>query len=368
MPTYFDPPSGPNQWGWLHVYPQPVFYGAAPEEIEQITVGVAQNAAHNQLAPMSHKDGAYGRSWHKGRRNPAPNAVMHGFNFQEQFDRAIQVDPPFIFITGWNEWVAQRKLRFHGGITVYTSEEHSYYPEGMFVDQFDHEYSRDIEPMEGGHTDNYYYQMIANIRRYKGVRKPQPPSAPKTIRIDGKFEEWDDVEPEFRDAIGDTAYRDHRGFGETHYINTTGRNDLATMKVTRDADAVYFYAETADALTPHTDLNWMLLFIDSDQNPKTGWEGYDYVANLAVSDNTASLHRLMDGWNPERVATIPYAINVNQLELAIPRAALGLTQGCKISLDFKWADNIQKRGEITEFFIHGDVAPDRRFNYRFAGN
>ena len=30
----------------------------------------------------------------------------------------------------------------------------------MFVDQFDQEHSRDIEPMKGGHGDNYYYQMV----------------------------------------------------------------------------------------------------------------------------------------------------------------------------------------------------------------
>jgi hypothetical protein len=69
--------------------------------------------------------------------------------------------------------------------------------------------------------------------------------------------------------------------------------------------------------------------------------------------------------DPERVATIPYAVNGNQLELVIPRAALGLTPDCKVALDFKWADNIQKRGDIAEFFIHGDVAPERRFNYRY---
>ena len=41
----------------------------------------------------------------------------------------------------------------------------------VFVDLYNQEYSRDVEPMHGGHTDNYYYQMVSNIRKYKGVRQ-----------------------------------------------------------------------------------------------------------------------------------------------------------------------------------------------------
>ena len=46
-----------------------------------------------------------------------------------------------------------------------------------FVDEFDTEFSRDVEPMKGGHGDNYVYQMIANIRRLQG-RRPIPAVAP----------------------------------------------------------------------------------------------------------------------------------------------------------------------------------------------
>ena len=37
----------------------------------------------------------------------------------------------------------------------------------FFVDEFLEEYSRDIEPMQGGHGDNYYYQLISYVRRLK---------------------------------------------------------------------------------------------------------------------------------------------------------------------------------------------------------
>src|SRR4029453_3514416 len=36
-----------------------------------------------------------------------------------------------------------------------------FFPGGLFVDEYDHEYSRDCEPMKGGHADNYYYQLAS---------------------------------------------------------------------------------------------------------------------------------------------------------------------------------------------------------------
>ena len=69
--------------------------------------------------------------------------------------------------------------------------------QSYFVDAYNQEYNRDIEPMQGGHTDNYYYQMISYIRRYKGVREPPTARRDYAIAIDGRFEDWRSVEPEY---------------------------------------------------------------------------------------------------------------------------------------------------------------------------
>ena len=58
--------------------------------------------------------------------------------------------------------------------------------------------------MKGGHTDNYYYQMISGIRKYKGVRQPPVARRDYSIAIDGQFDDWASVQPEFRDTAGDT--------------------------------------------------------------------------------------------------------------------------------------------------------------------
>ena len=60
-------------------------------------------------------------------------------------------------------------------------------------------------------------------------------------------------------------------------------------KVAVDQKNVYFYAETNDALTSYSGDNWMLLFIDADENTTTGWWGYDFLINKNINEKTTSL-------------------------------------------------------------------------------
>ncbi len=211
----------PYAWHWEATYPQCYGYTDDPGGAEQVNVSVAQNLRASDGRPTNMSVGnARGRSFHDGAADTAPGALDRGGNFQEQWKRAFDLDPPFAMVTGWNEWVAGR-----WGKPDSTVE---------FVDQFDREYSRDIEPMKGGHGDNYYYQLAANVRRYKGISAIPKASSPRSIDLDGGFESWKDVAPEFLDDAGDTSPRDHDGAGGTHYVNRSGRNDLVACKVARD--------------------------------------------------------------------------------------------------------------------------------------
>ena len=73
--------------------------------------------------------------------------------------------------------------------------------DSYFIDQYNQEYSRDIEPMTGGHTDNYYYQLIDNVRKYKGVEKSLVAGEKLRINIDGSFEQWNNVTSVYYDHI-----------------------------------------------------------------------------------------------------------------------------------------------------------------------
>ncbi len=354
QPSYFEGPTAPNQWSWLEVYPQHVFHNAQGAK-EQMSVGVAQNAVGKRVGSLS-EAGARGRSWHGGANDSRPDIVNQGLNFAEQFEFALKQDPQFIFITGWNEWIAGRFGEFAGVKAPV-----------LFVDEFNQERSRDIEPMRGGHGDAYYYQMAAFIRRYKGVHKPPAASPMQTISFNGDFAAWKSVQPEYRDDIGDTAWRDHAGWNHVaHYTNTTGRNDFVALKVARDKEYVYFYARTHAPITRHTDPHWMLLFINTKGDSRLGWEGYNFVVNRRVENDTTSvLETSTSGWNWKPKAKVRYRVSGNEIEIAIRRADLRLRPGKPLRLQFKWADNIQRDGEIMEFTLSGDAAPNGRFNYLY---
>ena len=51
------------------------------------------------------------------------------------------------------------------------------------------------------------------------------------------------------------------------------------------------------------------------------------------------------------------------MEIAVPKKLLG--QGDRPDFYFHWADNIRKPDDIVEFFLNGESAPERRYNYHY---
>jgi hypothetical protein len=345
---------GRNKWPWLDFAPQTPGWHEAPNIPECVPVSVSQHATSN-----------IGRSYQAGSQ-PPPALRNPGIGpyFDEQWQSALQIDPEFMFITGWNEWVAQRFLN-DGSVPSFLGKP---LPLGgtFFVDLYDEEFNRDIEPMRGGYGDDTYWQMVANIRRYKGTRPPPLTSPAKTITIPGGFAQWDTVRPDFLDDLHDTTHRDHQGVSDAgRYINTSGRNDLDTMRVTHDASQVFFYASTRESLTPASDANWMCLLIDGDQSAASGWHGYDFRINhTRPAPDMAAVER----WNGnawENIGTATLEVGDKQLQLAVPRALLGIAPGMEPAFDFKWTDNITADAEAIDFLDQGDSAPNARFNYRY---
>jgi hypothetical protein len=350
QPVYNTGPMRDDHWGWLEIYPQNGYARRYTGGYEQATVGVAQNWSAERGLTAMNAPNVFGRSYTaKSGRHNEPDAVNYGYNFQEQWDRALEIDPQFIFITGWNEWIAGR----------YETWQQQY---NAFPDQFSREGSRDIEPMKGGHGDNYYYQMAANIRRFKGVGRPEPASAPATIAVDGRFDDWKDVTPLYETPAGNTLERNSPGWAGLYYEDKTGRNDFVRAKVARDDNYLYFYIETAGNITPAGDPGWMRLFIDSDRSRSTGWEGYDYVVNrLSPADQKATVERNTGAWNWESCAEAEYYVSGKQMELRIPRRAVAPDR--TLNFEFKWSDNMQQESDVMDFYLHGDVAPAGRYNF-----
>jgi hypothetical protein len=347
----------PYAWHWEATYPQPYGYTDDPAQPEQLTVSVAQNLrqADGKVTNMSSGD-ARGRSFHAGGPDRTQGAVNRGYNFQEQWQRALDLNPPFVLVTGWNEWIAGRWGKPDGPL--------------VFVDQFNEEFSRDIEPSKVGHGDAYYWQLVANVRRFKGALAIPRASAAQSIRVSGSFDQWARVQPEFPDHLGETGPRDHDGAAGLRYTNRTGRNDFVACKVSRDRENLAFYVRTRENVTPRTDSNWMWLFLDVDQDARTGWEGYDFIVNRTIDpDGTAWLEKNEGGWHWRKVTKVSYRVAGSELQLSIPRSALGLSKReTRVAIDFKWADNLQQPGDVLDFWVSGDVAPEGRFRYRYTGD
>ncbi len=110
----------------------------------------------------------------------------------------------------------------------------------------------------------------------------------------------------------------------------------------------------------------MSLMIDTDENAGTGWESFDYIVNrVAEKDVSIWLEKNNGGWKWTKVAKVNVRANENELHFAIPRTAIGLPAD-RIAIDFKWADNLQRPGDIMDFYLSGDVAPEGRFTYRYV--
>ena len=124
-----------GQWSFLSTNNHNRVTRGPDKKAEQVSVAVASQADY-----MSNFNTAKGRDG--------------GMFWYAQWQTAFDRHPKVVTLTWWNEWTAQR-LRDPNGNYVFT-------------DNYNAAYSRDIEPMEGGHGDQYYRWMIQYISAYKG--------------------------------------------------------------------------------------------------------------------------------------------------------------------------------------------------------
>ena len=113
QPDYFRGPTGPDMWSWLEVYPQHVFRNSQGRE----GADVGRRRAERRGRPAGLAERSRVRAAAASTTGPTtrgPDAVNDGLNVAEQWERALKEDPRFIFITGWNEWIAGRFDEFAG--------------------------------------------------------------------------------------------------------------------------------------------------------------------------------------------------------------------------------------------------------------
>lgn len=351
-----------NGWPWMDFnYPQRVFKNNSGKA-EAISVSVAQHSGtvcFSDSAIYGNRTNR-GRSYHDGQPGITDDSVLYGYNFDEQFKRAIDANVPYILVTGWNEWVAQRQNPGSGTKVI-------------FIDTCDIEYSRDLEPMKGGYFDNYYMQLINNIRKYKGTAPILVQDTRKPIDINGSFDQWDDILVTYTDPKGDTEDRNSNGFGNKTIIDNSDNNDIVYSKIVYDKHNIYFYVQTAnDISAPAANTSWMQLFINADYDGSTGFYGFDYIVNQSVKSNgvstLAKIKRSGDTYKIESSEEISYRVSGNKMMISVPLESIGVRDYRDIMIAFKWVDSDTNVKTMAQMYSEGDIAPVGRLCYTFQNH
>lgn len=175
---------------------------------------------------------------------------FHGRTMAQQFRVAFENrdTQPMVILTGWNEWIAQRK-EYQGRVT--------------FVDLYDAELNRDIEP-GGVSGDLYYYLMRDLITEYRN-NKPfafEDYFLTKNSILDTNY---------YWNAYGDlqAAFDKNDNLGIRNHWLTIGMKEGRRPSVAFDANHYRnSYGDLAGLATPQALLNH---FIDSGfQEGRTG--------------------------------------------------------------------------------------------------
>ena len=307
-------------------YPQTNFSGI-------MSVSVAQHTASR----MSSQEANWGRGYDQTRFVNDSSKVDEGLNFRQQWDTvhsAVKTDPNSlhtVFLTGWNEWIAIKFAQ----------------PDVYFVDTFNKEYSRDIEMMKGGYGDNFYLQMVQNVKQFK-------------YRTDvdyfyrtGAAGDWSKAYT-YLDFNGDALERNFRGYesGVT-YKDTTNRNDIVKTEIMQDAERYYFRVTTAEPISEYTqgDANWMNIWLSVQADG-----GYDYVVNREYGKISKK-----SGSGYQTVGDASVSVEGNQMTVAIAKSALGTPSAIRVRV----SDNVDSSDPMN-FYIQGDSAPIGALGYTFG--
>lgn len=339
---------GGGGWDWLDTFPLKENFLTDDGRVEEMAIGISANQNYVK------GDGVVGKASEDYTMNKgysvafgedySDGSLRSATFFREQSAQVLDTDPAFVYVDGWNEWTAL------GGSTDKTATI-------GFVDCFDDANSRDFEPSAGALKDDYYNLLVDFVRRYKGVRPAPVASAMKTVDITAGAEQWLDVLPEYINDY-DNYERDSDGVGNTHY-QTKVTNSIASAKVARDGENLYFMVKTRADIVTGSD-EFLHLYINADRNYFTGWEGYDF----AFGRTPGALEKYENGaW--VKIADAEYSVSGNVMQVKLPLSALSLNADSEF--EFKWVDGAGEiaSGDFMTLYKNGSVAPMGRFNYLY---
>ena len=344
-PQWPSDPVYPDGFPWIEwKFPQPLH-----TESQVMNVTVASHPA----VPMSFsltRPGwiNWGRGWNVSTRKNVSADVDRGTFFQSEWDQAIKADPPMVSVGGWNEWIAYKQ---------------PYQGEYMLCDAASKEYSRDIEPMKGGYEDAFYLQLIANVRRYKGLDAGKPAlQAPKSIDLDGKLSQWNGVQYLQRNPEIKFMNRDACGGAQTmRYIEAAPADKIEEIRVAHDRENLYFYIQGKENFSAFSGKdNWLNIFIGCGDPGLKAWESYEYAVK-AKADDAVSIRKFTDGFQSSEKGTGRMTVRGNVIQVRVPRAVIGTFS----KFYFKVAMGVKGPSDPMNYYLTGSAMPMGRLSYMY---
>ena len=347
----------PNGFPWI-CNRTPQYYH---EQSQAISVSVAQhgNLGFTDMENRSNRGYDYysdtiEENWQAGK------------NFQNQWDTVFKTEQngkpvKFVNVTGWNDWIGMK----FGTLSN----------KAVMVDNFHGAYTRDIEMDKTLYQDTTALQLTRNIRKFKYEPIGKYKWATKTVT---DFSDFNDVTSVYLDMEGDTVNRDYFSFdvkrSGPYYTDTTGRNDILSVKVVNDENNLYFMITTKEDVTKYqSGDNWMNILIKT-QNSTQNFGGYNYIVNRSPNGNTTSVEKCNGGWDWSNSGFAQCVVQGNKMLVTVPLASLGLSKE-NVKFEFKVADNVVKpswfndgdaQNDIMHYYVTGDSAPIGRYSYSYG--
>ena len=358
-----------DAWPWIAwEYPQYNFNGTVSVSASQHVKAAFSVCIHPETTEARYHT-TWGRGFSQKTGENSKEGTREGTNLFEQWETVLtdkdNVDR--VFVTGWNEWVAQKLLESS--------------TEVKFVDTVTEEFSRDLEMMKGGYGDTYYLLNSKFMRDFKATKFGKNYVKQATVDILDRNVVWDGKI--YYDMTGDCSERDYQGSSKyiidyssgkaekvvlPNYVDNTNRNDIKSVTVASDSGYLYFKIETLrklDVVYNDPTGGCLNVFLNFEGKSGEAWEGYQYKLNHDILSKTkTTLHKATgNGYEWEKVAEVDCNIYGNVMTIKVPLSSLNISQ--EFTLDFKVTDNISDPEDIMSYYIYGDSAPIGRLNYRY---
>lgn len=346
---HFEYPQWPSEPFFANGFPWVEWTFPQPLHNKTMNVTVASHPSVPMSFSLTKGLINWGRGWDPDTKTNNANDVDKGTFFQRQWNHAIATNPDVIAVGGWNEWIAYKQ---------------PYWDELVMVDAVNKEYSRDIEPMNGGYEDAFYLQLIRNIRRYKGVNNAVTRAKKKAIDINAGTSQWKDL-PAIAVNIN-TERSSRNGYGASQkilYSSPAPANLIRDIKVAHDDKNVYFFVRYKSKISTPSGANWMNIFIGTGEPSSKGWESYDYRIGASFSGGNASIGKLSADFSTTSAGSAKYVLTDDILQIEIPRSSIGLGSGNKFY--FKVAAGIEDPSKIMSYYTSGVSMPMGRLSYMY---